>query len=31
MLLLSYFYGAATSVRQLAAGDEQRPFGASTH
>jgi glycosyltransferase 2 family protein len=31
MLLLSYFYGAATSVRQLATGDEQRPFGASTH
>lgn len=31
MLLLSYFYGAATSVRQIAAGDDQRPFGASTH
>jgi len=31
MLLLSYFYGAATSVRQLATGEEQRPFGASTH
>ncbi len=31
MLLLSYFYGAAASVRQLAARDEQRPYGASTH
>lgn len=31
MLLLSYFYGAATSVRQLAAGDDQRHAGASTH
>jgi glycosyltransferase 2 family protein len=29
MLLLTYFYGAATSVRQLA-GDEQR-FGVPTH
>jgi uncharacterized membrane protein YbhN (UPF0104 family) len=31
MLLLSYFYGAATSVKQRAAGDERRPFGASTN
>lgn len=31
MLLLSYFYGAATSVRRLAGGEDERRVGASTH
>ena len=31
MLVLTYSRGTVTSVRQLASGDEQRPFGAPTH